>query len=62
MEANGISLNLKFRFKDGTAKNAARVPKAKWDKHKELLCSLYRGMTIRDVLAFMRSEHGLVTK
>jgi hypothetical protein len=62
MEANGVSLNPKFRFKDGTAKNAARVPKAKWDEHKELLCSLYRRMTIRDVLAFMRSEHGLVTK
>jgi hypothetical protein len=62
MEAIEGSLNPKFRFKDGIAKNAARVPKAKWDEHKKLLCSLYREMTIGDILAFMRAEHGFVAK
>ena len=62
MEANEGSLNPKFRFKDGTAKNVARVPKAKWDEHKKLLCSLYQEMTIGDILAFMQTEHGFVVK
>ena len=61
-KANQGSLNPEFRFKDGTARNAARIPKAKWDEHKELLCSLYQEMTISDVLAFMRIKHGLVAK
>jgi len=62
MEANEESLNLKFRFKDGVAKNAARVPKAKWDEHKKLLCSLYQEMTISDIRAFMRTEHSFVAR
>jgi Clr5 domain len=62
MEASEGSPNPKFRFKDGTAKNAARVPKAKWDEHKELLCSLYQEMTSSDICAFMRTEHGFVAK
>jgi hypothetical protein len=62
MEANEGSLNPKFKFKDGTAKSAARVPKAKWDEHKELLCSLYQEMTISGILAFMWTRHGFVAK
>jgi hypothetical protein len=62
MEASGRSPKPKFRFKNGTAKNAARVPKAKWDEHKELLCSLYQEMTISDIRAFMQTEHDFVAK
>jgi Clr5 domain len=62
MEANEGLLNPEFRFKDGTAKNTTRVSKAKWDEHKELLCSLYQEMTISDILAFMRTRHGFVAK
>jgi hypothetical protein len=62
MEANEGSLNPNFRFKDGTSKNAARIPKAKWDEHKEQLCSLYQEMTIGGILAFMWTRHGFVAK
>jgi hypothetical protein len=62
MEANDGSPNPKLRFKDGTAKNVARIPKAKWDEHKEELCSLYPEMTINGILAFMWARHGFVAK
>ena len=62
MEANGASLNPEPRFKDGTARNAARIPKEKWDEHKELLCALYKKKTITEIVAFMQAEHGFVAK
>jgi hypothetical protein len=62
MEPNEGSLNPKYRFKDGTAKNTARVPTTKWDAHKELLCSLYQEMTVSEILTFMRLEHCFVAK
>jgi hypothetical protein len=62
MEANEALLNSEHRFKDGMAKNAARIPKAKWDEHKELLCSLHHQMTISEVLVFMWAEHDFVVK
>jgi len=62
MEVSVTSLNSKFRFKNGTARNAARIPKERWDVHKELLCSLYQEKTIAEILAFMRAEHQFVAK
>ena len=63
MEANPTSLRRSvFRFKDGTARNTPRIPPAKWDEHRELLCSLYQNMTVDEMLAFMRTEHGFVVK
>lgn len=52
----------RVKFKDGTARNTRRIPKAKWDKHKELLCSLYHNMTVEEIVDFMRAEHGFVAK
>jgi hypothetical protein len=49
-------------FKDGMGRNAARVPKEKWEEYKEQLCSLYREKTIDEILGFMRTEHGFVAK
>jgi Clr5 domain len=54
--------NTEFKFKDGTARNATRVPNAKWDEHKELLCSLHKEMSVSEMLTFMRTEHGFVAK
>ena len=62
MEMSVTSLNPEFRFKDGTARNAARIPEAQWDEHKELLCSLYQEKTIAEITAFMQAEHGFVAK
>lgn len=56
------SFNTELKFKDGTARNANRIPKEKWDEHKELLCSLHKEMTIREILTFMRTEHDFVAK
>ena len=49
-------------FKDGMNRNAARVPKEKWEEHKERLCSLYREKTISEILQYMRTEHDFVAK
>jgi hypothetical protein len=62
MEANMRSYNPEFRFKNGTARNAPRLPKEKWDEHKDLLCSLYLEKTVAEILAFMRTEHGFMAK
>jgi len=62
MEANITSLTREYRFKDGMTRATARIPKAKWDEHRELLCSLYQEMTVADILAFMRTEHDFVAK
>lgn len=56
------SLNTEFKFKNGTARNATRIPNAKWDEYKELLCSLHKEMSISEILTFMRTEHGFVAK
>ena len=62
MEANLATSNPVYRFKDGMSRNTARIPKAKWDEHKELLCSLYQENTVSEMLAFMQTEHGFVAK
>jgi hypothetical protein len=62
MNIHITSLDTEFKFKDGTARNAARIPNAKWDEYKELLCSLHKDMTISEILSFMRTEHGFVAK
>jgi hypothetical protein len=62
MEANNTSFPSEFKFKDGTARNTRRIPKAKWDEHKELLCSLYQDRTVEQIVEFMRAEHGFVVK
>jgi hypothetical protein len=62
MEANLATPNPIFRFKDGASRNTPRISKAKWDEHKELLCSLYQEKTISEVLAFMQTEHAFVAK
>jgi hypothetical protein len=62
METNATLSNPDLRFKDGTTRNAARIPKDHWDAHKELLCALYREKTIAEILSFMQSEHGFVVK
>jgi hypothetical protein len=56
------SHNTEFRFKDGTARNTTRIPNAKWDEYKELLCSLHKEMSISEILTFMQTEHGFVAK
>jgi hypothetical protein len=62
MAANTTSLPSEFKFKDGTARNTPRIPKAKWDEHKELLCSLYQDMTVDEIVEFMQTEHGFFAK
>lgn len=62
MEANEAPFHPDYSFKDGRARNTARIPKARWDKYKQLLCSLYQEMTINDILIFMSIEHGFVAK
>lgn len=62
MDANTMTLNPILRFKDGTIRNTARLSKAEWDKHKDLLCSLYQEKSIREVLVFMETKYGFVAK
>jgi hypothetical protein len=52
----------KFKFKNGIARNTPRIPKAKWDEHRALLGSLYQGMTVEEMVEYMRVEHGFVVK
>ena len=56
------SLNTEFKFKDGRARNATRIPNEKWDEYKELLCSLHKEMSINEILIYMQAEHGFVAK
>jgi hypothetical protein len=62
MEASTPSFLSKLKFKNGIARNTPRIPKAKWDEHRALLCSLYQGMTVEEMVEFMRAEHGFVVK
>jgi hypothetical protein len=47
-------------FKDGTKRNARRVPHEKWNQYKELLCLLYREKTVSEVLKIMKDEHQFI--
>ena len=62
MNVNTALPNPELRFKDGTARNRARIPKERWEEHKELLCSLYREKTINEILLFMWTEHAFAAK
>jgi hypothetical protein len=47
-----------LRFVGRPAPRAKPIPKAKWDEHKEELCSLYKEMTLDELMEYMKNEHG----
>ncbi|KAF2182456.1 hypothetical protein K469DRAFT_728607 [Zopfia rhizophila CBS 207.26] len=51
-------LSQRFRFVDPPVPRAKPIPRAKWDEHKEEMSSLYRIMTLEDLMAYMKVRRG----
>lgn len=46
-------------FVDGRGQiTAPRIPAEVWESHKDVILSKYGKMTLKEVMAFMETEHG----